>query len=218
MNLKVAILDSHTMFTQIMAHYIHTLSDMTVAIECKEASQLLDYLETNPIDLLFLELSISDKDGIDVISGLRRIYPKIKILVISKYRDSKFVRKAMILGADAYLYKGNDVSEIERAIASVMEGNTYLGPGVRTSPSSRLNSLKENTKASEDAYVLKKRLTKREKEILSNIAKGKNNREIGKELFISFQTVGVHRKNIMKKLGVRNTTGLIKAVLEKQLV
>jgi len=217
MNLRISILDNHAMFAQTLAYYLeHELQRLQVISQCQDAVQLFDSITNDRIDLVLLELNIANRDGLDIIKDIKKDSHPPKIIVISAYRDPKFVRRAMIGGADGFLYKGNTLDELPHAITGVFKEQTYMGEGVRASPKSQLSDTAMNQVT--DTFVMRQRLTKRELEILENIAKGKNNREIGKELFISYQTVGVHRKNIMKKLGVRNTLSLVKLAYEKELV
>lgn len=102
-----------------------------------------------------------------------------------------------------------------------MEGRTYLAEGLRLAPEydkQKKSSQREKRKIFEDRYLLKQKLTKREKEILTMIVQYKNNKTIAEELFISDQTVSAHRKRIMKKFGINNTVKLIKFSLDHQLV
>jgi DNA-binding NarL/FixJ family response regulator len=102
----------------------------------------------------------------------------------------------------------------------VMEGKTYMADGIRISPEfvNQPNTASKKIKVYEDRFLLKQKLTKREKEILTYIVQFKNNKTIAEELFISDQTVSAHRKRIMKKFGVNNTANLIKFSVDHQLV
>jgi DNA-binding NarL/FixJ family response regulator len=139
-------------------------------------------------------------------------------LVLTSYGDYKFVGAALKNGADGYILKSNEPDDLLFGIEDVMSGNTYLAPGLHITPPNkkRVSSLIKS--GYEDRFVIKQKLTTREHEVLELITQAKNNKEIAKELFISDQTVGVHRKNIMRKLGVRNTINLIKFAMENQLV
>ena len=99
-----------------------------------------------------------------------------------------------------------------------MEDKTYIAPGLHITPPNGKRLSKGKKSIYEDRFVIKQKLTPREQEVLELITEAKNNKEIAKELFISDQTVGVHRKNIMRKLGVKNTINLIKFAFENQLV
>lgn len=169
-------------------------------------------------DLIFLDLNLQDQDGLDLIPQLRSQFKNVKIIVLTSYSDYKFVGQALKNGADGYIVKSNEPEDLLDAVTEVMAGNTYIAPGLHITPPNGkiLGSGKKSIY--EDRFVIKQKLTKREHEVLELITQAKNNKEIAKELYISDQTVGVHRKNIMRKLGVRNTINLIKFALENQLV
>ena len=134
------------------------------------------------------------------------------------YDNAEFVKKAFLNGADGYLLKRNTLEDLKQGIDEVLSGETYMGKGVKPIP----NLSGPKGKPSEytlkgDAYLMRNALTNREREILKYITQAKTNREIGDLLFISDQTVGVHRKNIMRKMGVNNTASLVKKALEMKL-
>jgi len=224
MNLRAAILDSHTMFMEALSYYIkHNIPSVEVVGQYTNASSLYRTMDDEGVDIVIMELSVCERDGIEVIEDLKRDHADVKVVVISAFKEARTARRSMLSGADAFLYKGNQIQEVNKAIYEVTSGHTYLGQGVRVSPkvqSKRKGKVATHstTTRRQDAYVMKQKLTKREKEILSNLARGKNSRQIGHDLFISHQTVGVHRKNIMRKLGVRSTANLVKLALEKELV
>ncbi len=182
------------------------------------SDQVISIISTMEIDLLIMDLNLSGMDGIDLIPRIRKISKDIKILVLTTYNDHKFVKESMKGGADGYLLKSHKREDLFAALNNIFNERTYLGPDVHITPPSgfKINS-KAKTKF-EDRFLIKRKLTKREHEVLSLITQAKNNKEIAVELFISDQTVGVHRKNIMRKLGVRNTVNLIKFAFENSLV
>lgn len=218
---SIVVLDCQKMFVEGLDSYLklnakkyEVISRVCTSVELQGKIQNIDF------DILITELNIPDQDGILIIEQLRNTNPEIKILVLSSYTDFKHVRDAMLKGADGFVSKTSTFGELTYALDEISFGNTYIGDGLRTSPSAFTKSSIKSKVASEyeDTFTLKKKLTKREREILELITQGKNNKKIGSELFISDQTVGVHRKNIMKKLGIRNTASLIKFALENHLV
>ena len=178
--------------------------------------------ETEKVDLIFLDINLGDEDGMEFVPRIKKTDLNIKLIVLTSYGDYRYVKDAMQRGADGFILKSADYSELATCIDEVMDGNTYIGDGLSISPP--LNSFKKGFGVErkmayyEDRFQIKQKLTKREIEILKLIIQAKNNKEIGDELFISDQTVGVHRKNIMRKLGVRSTMSLIKFAIENQLV
>ena len=183
------------------------------------AEGLLLFLHKNlNTNLVIMDLNLPDQDGLELIPQIRRHYRSLKILVLTAYGDYKFVGQALKNGADGYILKSNEKDDLLEGIIRIMEGQTYIAPGLHITPPNgkRLNNGRRSTY--EDRFVIKQRLTNRELEVLELIIQAKNNKEIAQALFISDQTVGVHRKNIMRKLGVKNTINLIKFAIENQLV
>lgn len=166
-------------------------------------------------DLLFLDLNLADHDASENIPTLKELNPDLRILVVSMYTDEKGVRDALKKGADGYLSKNTDLLELSDAINSVMDGEVVLGKDIRIS-----NSAKKTITPAQNLnrFNAKYQLTKREKEILELVAKGKSNRDIANLLFISKDTVSVHRKNLMRKLDVKNASGLLKIAYEFNLI
>jgi len=221
MDTNIVVLDCQKMFVEGLDAYFNLYQkNFKILNRVCSAEELQKAILIDEFDILIMELNIPDQDGLSLIQHLRNENPEIKILVLSSYTDTKLVRNAMINGASGYVAKKSTFRELVYGIEEIKEGNTYIGDGLRTSPAAykkEIEPIKIKSKYN-DTFTLKQKLTKREQEILELITQGKSNKHIGKELFISFQTVGVHRKNIMKKLDIRNTISLIKFALENHLV
>ena len=193
--------------------------DINIIGEERSAEGLMLFLNKNlNTDLVIMDLNLPDEDGLELIPQIRKQFKNIRILVLTSYGDYKFVGQALKTGADGYILKSNEPEELLKGIEEVLTGNTYLAPGLHITPPNGKRLLGNKKSNYEDRFVIKQKLTTREHEVLELITQAKNNKEIAKELFISDKTVGVHRKNIMRKLGVRNTINLIKFALENQLV
>lgn len=215
------IVDGQSIFRAGLKAYFSNTEEPKVNIigEEQSAEGVTLFLHKNlATELIFLDLNLPDTDGLELIPQLRKQFKNVKILVLTSYSDYKFVGQALKNGADGYVVKSNEPEDLLEGVREVMAGNTYIAPGLHITPPNgkRLTNGKKSTY--EDRFVIKQKLTKREHEVLELITQAKNNKEIAKELYISDQTVGVHRKNIMRKLGVRNTINLIKFALENQLV
>lgn len=220
--IKTVLADSQRLFTEGLASLLQKSKDPTFEIVnvVSTASELQFFLAQRRADLLFLELNLPDEDGLAILPEIRNLLPSLRICVLSSYGDYKFVKESLQKGADGFVTKKHDFKELMKCTEEIMLGNTFLAPGLQITPSliGRRNGITADDDKFYDRFLLKQRLTKREKEILELITKAMNNKEIAKKLFISDQTVGVHRKNIMRKLGVRNTVNLIKFAIDHQLV
>lgn len=221
--INTIIVDNQKMFVEGLRSLIKNQRPQINLLSIADSAEALKILlSSHKPDIIFLELNLPDQDGLSLIPQLKNDYPELRICVLSSYAGTKFVKQAFQAGADGFLGKHNDFEEFNRAIDEVLDGQTFLAKGLRITPAS--NGFGPSAKITrkpatyEDRFLIKRKLTNREQEVLELIAEAKNNKEIAEELYISDQTVGVHRKNIMRKLGVRNTITLIKFAMEHQLV
>ncbi len=221
--IKTVIADNQKMFVEGVSAYLNIKIQSTVKIvdTASSAAELMHILEENDVDAVFMELNLPDMDGLKLIPELKDRFPNLRVSVLTSYGDYRFVKEAFQGGADGYLLKSNPIEEIVDCLNEIMDGNTFLSDGLRITPASNRNGSAKTDRLKsqyEDKFLIKQKLTRREQEVLELITQAKNNKEIANELFISDQTVGVHRKNIMRKLGVRNTVNLIKFALEHDIV
>ena len=220
--LKTILADDHRIFIEGLKSVLnreraHQFDIIDIFYDGKE---LISNIKSKPCDLLILDLNIPGKDGLEVIKFIRQEHLEIKIVVLTMYDDPKIIKLAFKHGADAYILKDKQIEELHNAVELVFKEETYLGEGVITSASIIGGAIhkKENGSGFDDRFIRKHNLTRREIEILRLITLALSNKEIAKELFISDQTVSVHRKNIMRKLGVSNTAGLVKVAYDNSLV
>jgi len=219
---RVVIADDHQLFIAGLNSILKQTEEFTFDIVgiANDGENVIELVKDFTPDLLILDLNMPGKDGLDVIATLRENNMTLRILALTVYDESKIVKAAFKSGVDGYILKNVGMDELMKAISEVMEGRTFLGRGVRLNSS--LEEIKkqvdETPFPSEDRFIKKYNLTKREIEILKLITHALSNKEIGKVLYISDQTVSVHRKNIMRKLGVSNTAGLIKIAYDHSLV
>ncbi len=217
--IRTVLADIHHLFLDGFERLLEDLDypQVDVVARAHSAEDIVSTIQNLSPSLLFMELNFADKDGLELLPELRKEFPDLKICILSGYTDHKFVKEAFQSGADGYYSKLNTIDELAECVNEVMLGNTFLASGLNITPKKN-GSMKKNTDAFEDRFLLKKKLTRREQEVLELITKAMNNKEIAEQLYISDQTVGVHRKNIMRKLNVRNTVNLIKFAIDHQLV
>ena len=223
MNVNIGLADEQRMFTEGLKSLINCMeSDLSCNVlwVAQNGDDLIEKLKEEPVHLLFLELCLPQKDGLDLIAEIKENNDDLRICVLSQYHDSKFVKEAFQNGADGYVLKQNGFKEFTEAIPEIINGEAFMGDNVSIGPQNNLSngSPKREMFQKEDSFLVKHSLTKRENEILAQIALAKNNKDIAKDLYISDQTVSVHRKNIMRKLNVSSTAGLIKVAMKHGLV
>ncbi len=222
--IKTVIVDPQSMFVQGLQCSLKNQNefDVEVLATLKDGRIIRQELSKFPeVNLLIIELNLKGEDGLELIPLVRKYFQDLKILICTSYDDYRYVKEALINGADGYILKSNTMEDMFQGIKEVLENKRYIAPGLHITPPNKKKvdkSAVEPKSRFEDRFIIKRKLTKREHEVLSLIAQAKNNKEIAEQLYISDQTVCVHRKNIMRKLGVRNTVNLIKMALEHQLV
>lgn len=173
----------------------------------KEALKILDFQQP---DFVILDLNLPDTNGVDLLKTLRKRGLSSKIVVLTMYNKSSLIEEVKKQGANAYLLKNSSVSELIEAFESILQdSHFYLGKGTKAAT--------EITSDFEDDFIKKLRLTKREREIVREVVKGRSVPQIAEELCISNYTVETHKKNIFKKLNIHTSIDLINFVKDHEI-
>lgn len=219
--LRTIVADDHPIFLEGLKLVLqrHPHFDIQIVGQARDGQELIELIRSSPFDLLLMDLNMPTRDGLEVLASIPSSRSNVKILALTMYDDAKIVKSAFKAGVDGYILKGNEINEIYQAVNKVMEGSTFMGRNVGTGSLNAIHHLKPSAEALyADRFTKKYNLTRRELEILRLISEALSNKQIAKELYISDQTVSVHRKNIMRKLGVTNTAGLVKVAYSNSLV
>lgn len=221
-SLKVGIVDDHKLFLKGFRLLLESLSPtlpLKVVLCCNNEEELISKLsEEEEVDLMFVDLNLIQSDGIQLISKLKTWLPSCRIVVVSMSTDPKLVRDAFKHGADGYLSKFSEPEDLLQAIQTVRNGGIYMGPGIQPNVKSEFQEEIQPRSVIVNRFNAKFLLTKREFEILEKILEGKTSKTIANELFISRETVTVHRRNLMKKLGVTTVIHLVNIAREYNLL
>lgn len=212
--LNVVIADDHQLFVESLKLLLQSTDayHFNIVGVAYTGTELLELLKGNRPDLLILDINIPAKNGLEVLQDVRKSLKGTRILVLTMYDDPKIIKSAFDQKVDGYLLKNCNKDELLRAIETILEGEVYVGKGVSVA-----NNHTETT-TFEDIFQKKFQLTKRELEVLRLITQARNNGSIAKELYISEQTAAVHRKNIMRKIGVNSTAALIRVAYDNHLI
>ena len=220
---KTIIADDQKIFLEGLKTVLSTYPRRSIEIvgEATNGEDLIALLKKQPAHLLIFNLNMPGKDGVEVLNTIHQLRLSPHTIALTIYDDPKIIRTAFKAGVEGYVLKDQGVEELFACINAVLQGDTFLGDGLCTN----INDLtapialpKQQIYSYNDRFIKKHSLTKRELEILRLITQAMSNKEIAKTLYISDQTVGVHRKNIMRKLGVSNAAGLIKTAYDNSLV
>jgi DNA-binding NarL/FixJ family response regulator len=174
--------------------------------------EALDILKNEEIDVVIADINMPEVSGIELIRFITEQYPDVKVLVLSMHNEKEMITKMIEAGAMGYIIKSADMAELVEAITSVYSGKRFLSKDVRDIILTRFFNFDNISDISQPNET---KLTRREAEVLSLIAKEYSNEQIADKLFISTRTVETHRKNIFIKTKQKTIVGLIKYAMDK---
>ena len=169
----------------------------------KNGKQVIELCQSQKVDLILMDLEMPEMGGIEATEIIKRDFPNIKIVAVTMLHDYNTIKRALRSGMDGYVVKNLGISELQKAIETVMNDHIYMSPEITTILALGVAGRKPN-----QAYVPD--LTKREKEVIKLIIDGLTNDTIAEKLFLSPLTVSTHRKNVLSKLNLKNTAMLVK--------
>lgn len=212
--MRILIVDDHEIFLDSLSLLVATFADVEVLGNCKNASEAISFIEKNEIDLLITDYKMPQMTGIELTIFVRQHFPNIKVLMLSVSEEAEMIREAFQAGVWGYMMKRAGKAELQKAIQTIANGQKYFSESV-VFELMRLG-LTDNVPKEEISQEFTQ-LTEREIEIIRLITKELSSQAIAEKLFIAPKTVETHRHNILKKLGVKNTVGIIKYAIKNGL-
>jgi DNA-binding NarL/FixJ family response regulator len=198
--IKVLIADDHHVVRRGLVFFLKTQKDIEVIGEAKNGQEAVDMTKTLQPDLVLMDLDMPIMDGIEATRQIISLMPNMKIMILTSFSDQDHVIPAIEAGAAGYQLKDIEPDELVRSIKKLLSGENQLHPKATTHLLSHL------TNKSRDSKSPTEELTKRELEVLVEIAKGKSNKEIASSLFITEKTVKTHVSNMLAKLNLQDRT------------
>ena len=202
--MKVLLADDHQMFTDGISHILEKQGYEIIG-RVKNGWEIFDAIDHQGTPaVVILDLKMPGMDGIEATKRLRKHYPSVKILIVSTYDEPGYVYEVWKTGIDGYLLKDASELQLVEALRSVLKGKPFFDERIAQTIMSGLNGMKNKTTS----------LSSREMDIIRLIADQKTTVEIADQLFLSKHTVETHRRNILVKLGLKNSVGLIKYAMK----
>jgi two-component system, NarL family, response regulator NreC len=213
--IKLFIADDHQLFLDGVKSLLSSEADIEITGQGLNGKEVLEKLAVSEVDIILLDINMPDTDVVKLTKEIRERYPNIKIIILTMYHGTRYFTKLIKYGINGYLYKSESKSVFITAIKKAYNNEVYISNQLYTDG----NTKKELAPAYElSGSSVESILTKREIEVLKLIVQEHSNNAIAEKLFISTGTVDTHRKNIILKLGVKNTVGLIKYCLQNDLL
>lgn len=201
---KIFIVDDHPMVLEGFKALLADNENIKIVGTAENAFKAIDFLKKNEVDIAFLDINLPDISGIELCKKIKTEFPEIQCLALSTFNDRTYVSKMIENGASGYLLKNSSKEDFLKAIEEVAKGNMFFNVDYQSQNTSK--------------YQQTPMITRREKEILVEIAEGLTNQQIADKLFISITTVSSHRQNLMLKLEANNTASLIKMAVKYNLI
>jgi two-component system response regulator NreC len=212
--IKIIIADDHTIFRQGLRMLLAQEDDMEVIGEAADGIEALELAKKLNPDIILLDIAMPNMDGVQVAGRIKKSLPQIKIIVLTSYSDDQFLYEFLKLGVSGFVLKDSASQELIYSIRKSHEGMVFFDPSV----SKKVMEKFTQVSGGKSDFVNYGKLSDREKEVLRLVAEGCATKEVAEKLYISPKTVENHRANIMKKLNIRDRTGLTKYALRLGLI
>ncbi len=207
--MKILICDDHQIVRDGLKNILQQLPDVIIE-EAGNVKDAISLLKIKTFDIVLQDLSLPDRNGLDVLQFVKQKSPETNVLILSMHPLEQYAIRALKLGASGYLTKNTAADELIIAITTIAKGEKYISKLLAANMAFHLNHLNQEQK--HDI------LSVREFEIMINLANGKSLLEIGNEYFISNKTVSTYRSRIMTKMNFKKNTELTKYCMENNLI
>ncbi|MES1988367.1 MAG: response regulator transcription factor [Pseudomonadota bacterium] len=207
---KILLVDDHQIVRQGLINLIALESDLQVADEASSGAEALNLIRKNEYDIVVLDISMPDKNGVDTLHDLKHIAPNLPVLVLSGYAEEQYALNLMRSGCKGYLSKSADPEEIIKAIRSIANGKKYI--------SAELAELLTNELTHPADKQLHEMLSEREFQVFFKLAGGLSATEIADELNISIKTVSTYRTRILEKMSLKTNADMTYYAIKYELI
>lgn len=209
MSIKVILCDDHTLVRAGLKQLLEENSHDIRVDEVESGKDVLKKIEKDSYDVLVLDISMPDQNGLDVLKNVKRMKPELPVLMLSRHAEEQYAIRSLRAGASGYLTKQSAPNELIKAIKRIIDGRKY----VSSSLAEKLAELVDEPKLEPHEM-----LSDREYQVFTGIAAGKSNNELASELNLSDNTISTYRARVLEKLNLKNNAELIRYALKNNLV
>lgn len=207
----IILADDHQVLREALRLLLETQPDFQVIAETGDGLEALALTERHKPDVLIVDMMMPGLSGLEVARRTKRLFPAVKVIVLSMYDTESYVVESLQAGAAGYVLKKSSSQELVFAIRQALAGNLYLSPSLNERAIQAYMQRSTDSRA-EDPFDS---LTDREREVFQLAAQGLSNPQIAERLSLSARTVEMHRGHLMKKLGLKSQTELVKYAVKR---
>ncbi|MEO8171696.1 MAG: response regulator transcription factor [Sediminibacterium sp.] len=208
---RIVLADDHQFLLEGVTAILKEEPSLEVVATAQNGFELMELLTHHRPDLVILDMNMPRFDGLKCLDQIKERFPTVKVLVLSNYSQPELVEEVKKKKADGYLIKNSSAAELKEAIAVVLSGTKHFPEA------EQMNQVADDSYFFDD-FLKKYQLTKREVEIIKLVCHEMNTREIAATLFLSELTIKTHRRNILRKLDLKNVAGLINFAKQNQII
>lgn len=212
--IRVMIVDDHELIREGLSRIIDMEEDIEVVYRAKSGQEAIDSLKNISVDLILLDINMPNMNGIETLKKLKKSHSKIKVVMLTVYDDVEYVSQSVNLEADGYILKDSDSDTLIKTIKIVYEGGSYIEPTL----ASKLIKYITDDKSQDRHQNNMASLTKREIQVIKQIALGLNNKNLALTLNISEKTVKNHVSSILRKLDLQDRTQIAIFAIKNKIV
>lgn len=213
MTKKILIADDHELILEGLNMLISTEPSYEIVGTAQTGTEVIELVDKiDELDVLIVDINMPEMDGIEVTKILKKKHPEIRILILSMYNRSEFVKTLISVGIDGYILKNSGRDVLFEAIDTLYRGERYFSQEI-------LNNLIESyVETNQEVDLARVELTDREKEVVRLIVQEKSTADIADIMCLSLHTINSHRKSILNKLAVKNAAGIFRYALQTGIV
>jgi len=212
---KVLIADDHALVREGIVAFLKLCDDIEVVAEASDGVEALEKTARFKPDIIIMDINMPKLGGLETTIEVKKLYPEIKVLVLTQYEDREYISRFLKAGVSGYLLKKAVGSDLIAALKAIMRGELYLYSSIASEVVAGYLHGDRGEACTENPYD---KLSDREKQVLKLVAEGHTHKEVADMLTISTKTVIAHQTNIGEKLGIHTRAGLIKFAIQKGII
>lgn len=209
--IRILIADDHAVVRAGIRQFIAGHDDLSVVSEAATGAEVLDCVRKEELDIVILDISMPGRSGVDTLRSIRRVRPKLPVLILSGFAENLYAVNLLRAGAAGYVSKEAAATQLVAAIRAVAQGRKYISPAVA-------QLLAEGLAIKDQDQPVHNQLSQREFQVFCRLAKGEGVSKIAEELFLSVKTVSTYRGRILEKMGMKTNADLTYYAIKNELI